>query len=164
MPLSFPPSMFAVPPGAPRARLVEEATGLRPQSFPISPRGRVLVHPRAGAVPGTLALPRRCREGGTGVSPVKETGVETSPMRGHNSSKDMALAWIFYQGQRVSMRRRHGGEVVEWVGDPIRERLGVAKVERHAVAGDGIVEAGERLGICRFGGREEPEAFPARAG
>jgi hypothetical protein len=27
--------------------------------FAISPRGRVLVHPRAGAVPGTLALPRR---------------------------------------------------------------------------------------------------------
>jgi len=31
MPLSFPPSVFAVPSGAPRARLVEEATGLRPQ-------------------------------------------------------------------------------------------------------------------------------------
>ena len=39
-----------------------------------------------------------------------------------------------------------------------------AEVKRHAVAGDGIVEAGERLGICRFGGREEPEAIPARAG
>jgi hypothetical protein len=44
--------------GAPRARLVEEATGLRPHFFQLSPRGRVLVHPGAGAVPEAVALPR----------------------------------------------------------------------------------------------------------
>jgi hypothetical protein len=43
--------------GAPRARLVEEATGLRPHFFQLSPRGRVLVHPRRARSPG----PRRCR-------------------------------------------------------------------------------------------------------
>ena len=46
-----------VPSGAPRARHVENATGLRPHFFQLSPRGRVLVHPRAGALPGTRALP-----------------------------------------------------------------------------------------------------------
>jgi hypothetical protein len=45
--------------GAPRARLVETTTGLRPHSFQLSPRGRVLVHPRAGALPETMALSRR---------------------------------------------------------------------------------------------------------
>jgi len=47
-----------VPSGAPRARLVETTTGLRPHFFQLSPRGRVLVHPGAGALPGTSALPR----------------------------------------------------------------------------------------------------------
>ena len=47
-----------VPSGAPRARHVENATGLRPHFFQLSPRGRVLVHPRAGALPETRALPR----------------------------------------------------------------------------------------------------------
>jgi hypothetical protein len=42
----------------PRARLVETTTGLRPHSFQLSPRGRVLVHPRAGALPETMALSR----------------------------------------------------------------------------------------------------------
>ncbi len=32
-------------------------------------------------------------------------------MRIHNSLKDMALAWIFYQGQDVPVWRRHGGAV-----------------------------------------------------
>jgi hypothetical protein len=49
--------------------------------FPTPPRGRVLVHPRACALPGTQKLPRQVREGGTGVPPVKETGLETSPMK-----------------------------------------------------------------------------------
>jgi hypothetical protein len=40
---------------------IEKKSGLRPHFFRISPRGRVLVHPRAGAVPGTKALPRRGR-------------------------------------------------------------------------------------------------------
>jgi len=48
-----------VPSGAPRARHVESSTGLQPHFFQLSPRGRVLVHPRAGALPGTRALPRR---------------------------------------------------------------------------------------------------------
>jgi hypothetical protein len=47
--------------GAPRARLVENSTGLRPHLFQLSPRGRVLVHPRAGALPGTRALSRHWR-------------------------------------------------------------------------------------------------------
>jgi hypothetical protein len=55
-----------------------------------------------------LALPRHAQEGGTGVSPVFGDGVESSSLRSHNSSKDMALAGIFYQGQDVSMWRRHG--------------------------------------------------------
>jgi hypothetical protein len=35
----------------------KKSTGLRPQMSSLSPRGRVLVHPGAGALPGT----RRCR-------------------------------------------------------------------------------------------------------
>ncbi len=43
------------------------------------------MRPRAGAVPGTLALPRRCREGGTGVPPVFGDGVESSSLRSQTS-------------------------------------------------------------------------------
>jgi hypothetical protein len=46
-----------VPSGAPRARLVENSTGLRPHVFQFSPRGRVLAHPRRARSPG----PGRCR-------------------------------------------------------------------------------------------------------
>ena len=49
------------PSGAPRARDVENTTGLRPHFFERSPRGRVLVHPRAGAIPETMALSRLWR-------------------------------------------------------------------------------------------------------
>ncbi len=52
-----------VPSGAPRARHVEDSTGLRPHFFQLSPRGRVLVRPRAGALPGTMALSRLWRGG-----------------------------------------------------------------------------------------------------
>ena len=51
------------PSGAPRARHVENSTGLRPHFFQLSLRGRVLVHPRAGALPETMALSRLWRGG-----------------------------------------------------------------------------------------------------
>ena len=41
----------------------EDATGLRPHFFQLSARGRVLGHPRAGAVHETVALPRLWRGG-----------------------------------------------------------------------------------------------------
>ena len=54
---------------APAPDFSENSTGLRPHLFPSNPRGRVLVRfprrrlqaggPRADALPGTLALPRR---------------------------------------------------------------------------------------------------------
>ena len=59
------------PSGAPRARHVEDSTGLQPHFFQLSPRGRVLVHPRAGALPETMALSRYWRGGITPVSVVR---------------------------------------------------------------------------------------------
>jgi len=52
------------PSGAPRARHIENSTGLRPHFFQLSPRGRVLVHPGAGALPETMALSRLWQGGG----------------------------------------------------------------------------------------------------
>jgi hypothetical protein len=46
------------PSGAPRTRLVEEATGLRPHFFSTQPAGARAGAPEAGALPGTSALPR----------------------------------------------------------------------------------------------------------
>jgi len=66
------------PSGAPRARLVEEATGLRPHFFPLSPRGRVLVHPRAGALPGTTG---RCRAMWQGGEDRPRSSVEARKLR-----------------------------------------------------------------------------------
>ena len=40
---------------APRPTMSEKTTGLRPQLYQINPRGRVLVRPRASALPGTIA-------------------------------------------------------------------------------------------------------------
>ena len=51
------------PSGAPRARHIENSNGLRPHFFQLSPRGRVLVHPGAGALPETMALSRLWRGG-----------------------------------------------------------------------------------------------------
>ena len=59
------------PSGAPRARHVEDSTGLQPHFFHLSPRGRVLVPPRAGAIPETMALSRYWRGSMTPVSVVR---------------------------------------------------------------------------------------------
>ena len=50
-----------VPGSAPDRSKIPPACGHN--FFQISPRGRVLVHPRAGALPETMALPRLWRGG-----------------------------------------------------------------------------------------------------
>jgi hypothetical protein len=49
-----------VPTGAPRARLVENSTGLR-QQFSYRPARREVERPRAGAVPETMARQRHSK-------------------------------------------------------------------------------------------------------
>jgi len=61
--------------GSRRVRLAPDMSKIPPACsrifFQLSPRGRVLVHPRAGALPETMALSRYWRGGITPVSVVR---------------------------------------------------------------------------------------------
>ena len=65
--------------------------------------------------------------------------------------------------QSVPVRGGHGGEFVERKELPISFGGGFAEVEPNFVAGDRVGKAEYGLGVGGVGGREEPEAFPARA-
>ena len=102
----------------PRGRLVENSTGQRPHLFRINPRGRVLVRPRAGAVPGTGRHRGR-----------PSRGTPTAPSARQRLSNNLLEGWALFHPiyAAVSPRRSREARRRE---PPLSEERGISALDR----------------------------------